>query len=446
MYTILPHIPREFTALAEWLACVVFIILFVKKKHRTPVWFIFMFLFGVGQLILQLVAGMLPLNFWLLGMLVNIVWMYLTIAFLTRANLKVAIFICCKAFLVSEFVSSFSWQFYTLFIWQSIESTYIISLIFTIITYTLLFFGIFIIERKLAVKDTSYMNENREVMALLLMVVIIFTMSNIGFLVQETVFDFGSYSSLFFIRTLVNFNGVCMLYLLQTQKQEQYLRREVSSINKVLQNQYEQYLAFREGSTILEHKYHDFKHQIDIIKREDNKKIRDEYLSNLMSDLSGYSSKINSNNVILDTILTQKNRFCLNNGIKFTCMANGKLLDFIETMDLCSIFGNSLDNAIEAVMHNTEEHEKVVNLKVYSRNEFVIIRLENYYNFDALGKLKLVEGLPSTVKSDPTNHGYGLKSTKYIVEKYNGTLSIMTKDNWFTLKILLPIMPENKSI
>lgn len=437
MYTFLPHIPREFTALAEWIACII-LILSVRKRYPKTTWMLLALLFGIGQLVLQLVAGILPINFWILGMFVNIAWMHLTIAVLTDTKPKVTIFLSCKAFIASEFVSSLSWQVYTQFIWQNTSENYATSLIFTLITYSLLFFGILFIEKRNAANDTSYMKESKEVIAVVLMVIIIFTMSNIGFLVYETAFNFGSYVSIFFIRTLVNFSGMCMLYLLQTQKQEQHLRKEISSINNVLQHQYEQYLAFREGSTILEHKYHDFKHQVDVIRNEDNKKVRDEHLSNLMADLSGYSSKINSGNAILDTILTQKNRHCLNNGIKFTCMTDGKLLNFLETMDLCSIFGNSLDNAIEAVGSNVKEHERVINLKIYQKNKFIIIRLENYYDSKSLGKLRLIDGLPRTSKSDRTNHGYGLKSIKYIIEKYDGTLSVVAKDNWFTLKILLP--------
>lgn len=436
METILPHIPREFTALAEWLACII-IILSVRKRHSKGITIALAGVLGIGQLLLQLFAGSLPLDFWIFGMALNILWMYFTITVLTRTRVKVSIALCCKAFVASEFVSSLSWQVYTMFFWQPEDGSYLVSLISVLIAYALLFFGIFIMERRHAMSDTA-MKENREIVVTILMVLIIFAMSNIGFLVYETTFNFGSYASIFFIRTLVNFSGICMLYLLQTQKQEQHLRKEVSSINNVLQSQYEQYLAFRAGSTILEQKYHDFKHQIDVIRSEDNQKIRDEHLSNLMADLSGYSSKINSGNVILDTILTQKNRHCLNNGIKFTCMTDGKLLNFIDTMDICSIFGNSFDNAIEAVTGNTAEHERTINLKVYQRNNFVVIRLENYYNDKLLGKLRLVDGLPRTSKLDKTLHGYGLKSIKHISEKYNGSLRIKVKNNWFTLTILLP--------
>ena len=43
-----------------------------------------------------------------------------------------------------------------------------------------------------------------------------------------------------------------------------------------------------------------------------------------------------------------------------------------------------------------------------------------------------------TTKRDKEFHGYGLKSIRYTVNKYDGAVSIDTKENWFDLKILIP--------
>ena len=50
---------------------------------------------------------------------------------------------------------------------------------------------------------------------------------------------------------------------------------------------------------------------------------------------------------LLDTILTSKNLRCMQKGIAMTCFADGHELDFMDVMDVCTIFGNALDNAIE---------------------------------------------------------------------------------------------------
>lgn len=64
-----------------------------------------------------------------------------------------------------------------------------------------------------------------------------------------------------------------------------------------------------------------------------------------------------------------------------------------------------------------------------------MIRFENYYE----GSLELEESLPVTTKKEKTFHGYGLKSLRYTVHKYKGEVDIQCCDNWFNLKILLPM-------
>ena len=58
----------------------------------------------------------------------------------------------------------------------------------------------------------------------------------------------------------------------------------------------------------------------------------------------------------------------------------------------------------------------------------------NYYG----GKLELSDGLPVTTKADRGNHGYGVKSIRSIVSKYDGELSISMEDQVFCLQILIP--------
>lgn len=65
--------------------------------------------------------------------------------------------------------------------------------------------------------------------------------------------------------------------------------------------------------------------------------------------MQGYESFTNSGNDILDTILTGKQLYCPQHQIHMNVVANGSQLSHLEAMDLCTIFGNALDNAIECV-------------------------------------------------------------------------------------------------
>lgn len=116
-------------------------------------------------------------------------------------------------------------------------------------------------------------------------------------------------------------------------------------------------------------------------------------------------------------------------------MADGQLLDYMDTADIYSLFGNLLSNAIEAVSALSEKEKRMISLTVRRRNDFVHILTENYYDKD----LSFHNGLPETTKDDSHLHGYGLKSIRYLTEKYHGNMTVTAEDGIFHVNILLPI-------
>jgi sensor histidine kinase regulating citrate/malate metabolism len=107
----------------------------------------------------------------------------------------------------------------------------------------------------------------------------------------------------------------------------------------------------------------------------------------------------------------------------------------MDVVDICTIFGNALDNAIEYEQQIEEEEKRLIHVSLFAQKGFVMIRFENYFE----GELKLEGDLPITTKQDTYYHGYGLKSIRYAVQKYDGVVNVAQKENWFELKILLPI-------
>ena len=116
-------------------------------------------------------------------------------------------------------------------------------------------------------------------------------------------------------------------------------------------------------------------------------------------------------------------------------MVDGKHLSFISVLDLLSIFGNALDNAIESVKSIKNIEQRIIKLAVFRQNQLLFIKLENYF----VNQLNIYNGSFLTTKQDKMNHGFGLKSIKRIVEKYGGEITISTDNQWFTLMILMPI-------
>ena len=115
-------------------------------------------------------------------------------------------------------------------------------------------------------------------------------------------------------------------------------------------------------------------------------------------------------------------------------MADGNALAFMTDADICALFGNALDNAIEAVMRLPEDR-RVVSLTTKQSGKLFSVSLRNFYD----GEVRLVNGLPVTTKSDSGYHGFGVKSIKEIAERYGGDVSVVAEDGVFTLNVLFTL-------
>lgn len=123
------------------------------------------------------------------------------------------------------------------------------------------------------------------------------------------------------------------------------------------------------------------------------------------------------------------------NKIRITCVADGKLLDSMHVADICTIFGNALDNAIESVITLEDQKKRMIHVTLREQKNFILINIANYIEKE----IGLNHGeFPKTTKKDRENHGYGLKSIRQTIEKYHGTMSVQAKNNWFELRILIP--------
>ncbi|MDO4432541.1 MAG: GHKL domain-containing protein [Aerococcaceae bacterium] len=431
----LPDIPRLYTGIAEWLACMLFVCA-VRKRQLSAKQVALMFgALGV-QIALQHIVGMFPLSLWVFGMFINIVWMYLVLLFFNKTTAFKTVFTVTKAFIVSELLASVGWQLYTLFVYRAPIDSALSMFVINVGVYVVIVAGLFRLENSIDSSKFQYSLTNQTVWIAFYAGCMVFLLSNIGFLLHRTGVQIGSSHAIFLIRTIANVSGVAILYMVQLQTIDQSNKRELSAVNSLFQNQYEQYKAYARSTHYINRKAHDLKHQIGIIMAEDNHEKRQTYIAELQQAIHQLSTKIETGNGVLDTILTQKNMHCAEHDINFTCIANGHLLHSLNIMDLCSLFGNALDNAIEHVEKIPEVEKRLITLKLSNQGQMVILRVDNY-----CVDVDFQEGiLPQTSKTDnQEDHGFGLRSIEYIAKKYGGHMNISVEDNWFSLKVVFPI-------
>ena len=260
-------------------------------------------------------------------------------------------------------------------------------------------------------------------------------MDNLSYTQADTPFSSQYVGDIFNIRTLVDLGGIAILYAYHLQRAELQMRHELETIDSILRSQYAQYQQSRESIDLINRKYHDLKHQIAALRAEPDAERRSAWLDEMESDINTYEAQNKTGNQVLDVLLTGKSLYCQKHGIHLTTVADGTVLAGVSPMDLCTLVGNALDNAIESVKKIEDKEKRLIHVAVSRQKNFALLRFENCFE----GELTFENGLPRTTKGNTDYHGYGLKSIRRTAQKYGGTVTVNTRKNWFELKILLPL-------
>ena len=224
-----------------------------------------------------------------------------------------------------------------------------------------------------------------------------------------------------------------ILYLQNELFKKSDIKRELEMVKLLWKKEQEQYRMSKENIALINQKCHDLKHQIRAVRHAEYAE-QEKYLKEIENSIEIYEAIVKTGNEVLDTILTEKSLYCKERGITVSCVADGEQLNFINTIDLYSILGNAIDNAIEAVEKLKKQEMRQIDVLIYRQQHFVVINVINPIEEE----LMYEEEMPITTKDNKGYHGFGLKSIKYMLEKYNGFFSIATEDGCFSLTMLIP--------
>lgn len=213
------------------------------------------------------------------------------------------------------------------------------------------------------------------------------------------------------------------------------LRMNMAALERLRAMEARQYQMSRENIEAINLKFHDIKHQIRKLSK-DGAVVDGRVLADLSRGVDVYDSAVRTGNDALDTILTEKSLTCQRRGITLSCIADGEALDFVEPVELYSLFGNALDNAIEAVERLDDPERRSIGLVVRRTGDMVSVHVENYFDGNACFD---EDGMPITHKEDQLNHGFGVRSMKMIVEGLGGSLSVGARDDIFHMDALIPL-------
>ena len=429
-------IPKIFTAFAEWCTCIIFIAFTVKRITGIKLAAVAALWFAVFA-VWQFGTSYFPLLLWPLGIAVAAAFMVLFIFCCGKIRFIEAVYLGASAFIVAEFIASVEWQcFYYLKVTFNLgfaQSEWF-KYFFAVVIYSICFTAFAFCEKKFFARIVKDEITVKTLLPTIFIVLVCFISSNVAFLTYGNDPEIKITEKIFEVRTLFDFCGLVLVYVYRILRENFNNQTEIAAMQNILDKQYRQYRAYKKNDEIISRHYHDLKHQVDVILNEKELQKREEYLKDMCRSIKIRQTESLTGNEVLDTVLSGKRMGCVKDGITFNVVADGKLLKFMSTMDICSVFGNSIDNAVESVKKVEDCEKRIIQIALFEQHGMIVYRIRNYYETAPV----LINNEIVTLKKDKSSHGYGLKSIKGIVSKYGGTTAITYKDNWFTLCVTFP--------
>lgn len=206
------------------------------------------------------------------------------------------------------------------------------------------------------------------------------------------------------------------------------IKTEKETLQRIAEEEKKQYEISKTNMELLNIKCHDIK------QRMESGRVLDGERESIAELLEIYDDTVKTGLEVLDVILNEKTLQCRKQGIKITFLGDGASLAFMNPMDVYSLFGNALSNAVEAVEKIDDPEKKTISLTIEKKGDLVLVNVANWFS----GECRRENGLPVTTKTAEIGfHGYGMKSIRNVAQKYRGDISVTADGGVFGLSVYL---------
>ena len=223
------------------------------------------------------------------------------------------------------------------------------------------------------------------------------------------------------------------LYLGYETLYEKRTELAAATLERVRADEARQFELSRQSMDAVNQRVHDLRHHLHDL--EALGVIDGETARSISREAALYDVTVRTGNEVLDTILTQKRLLCEQQGVSLACMADGAALSFMDAQDVYSLFGNAIDNAMDAALAVPDEQRRSISLVVRRQGDLVCVEETNYY----AGEVVIEGGLPRPARDRDHTHGFGTRSIQSVVTRHDGTLTFEATSGVFRLCALIPI-------
>lgn len=206
-----------------------------------------------------------------------------------------------------------------------------------------------------------------------------------------------------------------------------------TNYEKQIKAQAEHYILLSQSNYELRRFRHDYNNIFIGLSRlisEGDTKAALHLLNRNSLDLTNSTIEFDTGNGIVDALLTDKQNHAkrINTTIEFEGTVPP---DKIEPTDLCIIFGNTIDNALEACEKINSSKNKSIQINCQCNAGFMFLNISNPVSHE----IPISNNFITTTKDDKHSHGFGLFSVNKIIKKYNGNINIGCVNKEFTISI-----------
>ena len=261
-----------------------------------------------------------------------------------------------------------------------------------------------------------------------------YVLVNIGSILFLLQHELGSKDYLFLLldAVLVIVINLYLFHLLDIFSENKDLKYKLALYERQAKGNYEYYQKQIESNKKALRVIHDVRKHICVLEELKESQISAQlrgYTDSFEEMIEPLLIKQYSDNAILNIIINDKKEYCDKNGLNFVIDIQPVEIDFMKPIDITTIFGNILDNAIEACEKSVE---KKISLSIYPFNGMVYTQISNSYE----GSIRWnTHGRPLSMKGE--GHGIGLENVEKTLQYYNGNIEFAAFDELFTVEVII---------
>ena len=401
----------------------------VETKTKTT------FLIGAITYIVFCNLAVVNINFKLFSGIIISIFYYFYIYDINQKKGVIIPLIFWMLFLASDLIGSSIISFaYKLNSMDCLLNNNSIKLQLIVLTKVLLFLTIPIMKCIKLVRELTY----KEILCVMTPIMCnILSMLLIGtYAFNNSKNTMGEYFSVFSLSILLLGSNISLIFIIFNFIKSTKVKTENKMIKENLELQLNHYVQYKEVENKIRKMYHDINNHIsclDSLYGENEEASK--YIDGIKNEIKDYSTHFKTQNPILDAILYEKNIVCQKEKIAFNVDVDFSKCNFIESIDVCTIFSNILDNSIEACLKMNKQSKRYIYIKGTVVKGFYIIKCEN----SKVNRIEIEEDEIITSKEDNFKHGIGLTNILGAINKYEGEMTTDYTKTVFKLVVLIPL-------